>query len=110
VSFIYATESHLMAVLADGRQIGVPLDWFPRLYAATPAERENWELIAGGVGIRWPALDEDISAEGLVAGHRSGESKTSFARWLKAYRRGVRGEGLELWKLSDIEKASRKAG
>lgn len=110
VSFVYATETHLTTVLLDGRQISVPLEWFPRLQAATPAERAKWELIAGGVGIRWPDLDEDISAEGLVKGTRSGESKVSFARWLKAYRRGVRGEGLELWKLTDVEKASRKAG
>jgi hypothetical protein len=44
----------------------VPLEWFPRLRDATPEERHSWELIGRGVGIRWPALDEDISVAGLL--------------------------------------------
>ena len=39
--------------------------------------------IGEGEGIHWPALDEDISAEGLLAGRRSAESDTSLSRWLK---------------------------
>ena len=53
--------------LADGREIGVPLEWFPTLRDATEAQRDNWRLIGRGVGIRWEDLDEDISVESLLA-------------------------------------------
>jgi Protein of unknown function (DUF2442) len=47
------------------------------------AERNHWQLIGAGHGIHWPDLDEDLSVEGLLAGHPSGESQTSFKRWLE---------------------------
>ena len=56
----------LQVALADGREIAVPLDWFPRLQHATPKERKNWQLIGGGLGIHWEALDEDVSVENLL--------------------------------------------
>ena len=49
-----------------------------------PDERNNWELIGNGQGIRWPDLDEDLSVEGFIAGRRSGESQRSLKRWLEA--------------------------
>lgn len=52
--------------LKDGREISVPLEWFPRLKEATPRQRKNWRLIAKGVGIHWPDLDEDISVPALL--------------------------------------------
>ena len=77
------SDDSLAADLADGRTITVPLAWFPRLAHASPAERENWRLIAGGEGIHWPDLDEDISVESLLAGRRSGETQESLSRWLE---------------------------
>ncbi len=68
--------------LADGRTIAAPLAWYPRLAAGTAAERASWRLIAGGRGIHWPALDEDISVANLLAGQASGESQSSFKKWL----------------------------
>jgi hypothetical protein len=56
----------MWVVISDGRTIGVPLAWFPHLLAATPAQREAYELSRRG--IHWPALDEDISVSGLLAG------------------------------------------
>lgn len=53
--------------LADGREISTPLAWFPRLSNATPEQRADWELIGGGIGIHWPAIDEDISVESLLS-------------------------------------------
>ena len=73
--------------LHDGRTVSVPLDWYPRLAHGSPAERQRWELIGPGVGIHWPALDEDISVDGLLRGLPSGESEESFARWLNSRRR-----------------------
>mgnify|MGYP001269893310 CR=1 FL=1 len=57
----------LWVELDDGRVVGVPLAWFPRLLAATPEQREAFELSPRG--IHWEALDEDISVDGLLAGH-----------------------------------------
>ena len=79
---VTVTEDTLRAELSDGRTISVPLAWYPRLVHATQAERDNWELIGDGQGIRWPDLDEDLSIEGLIAGRPSGESQRSFKRWL----------------------------
>ncbi len=53
--------------LDDGRIVAVPLAWFPRLMAATPQQRAEYELSPRG--IHWEALDEDISIDGLLAGH-----------------------------------------
>ena len=58
----------LQVLLSDGREIGVPLEWFPRLRDASPEQRGNWRLIGKGVGIHWPDIDEDISVSGLL-GH-----------------------------------------
>lgn len=53
--------------LDDGRVMAVPLAWFPRLLAATPEQRAQFELSPRG--IHWDVLDEDISIDGLLAGH-----------------------------------------
>ena len=52
--------------LSDGRTIGIPLAWFPRLLHAAPEQRGAYEFSRRG--IHWPALDEDISVAGLLAG------------------------------------------
>jgi len=80
---VKVTEDSLSVDLSDGRTICVPLAWYPRLLHGTPAERAKWKLIGKGIGIHWPALDEDVSVEGLLAGKASGESQSSFAKWLK---------------------------
>ena len=54
--------------MVDGREIGLPLDRFPTLRDASGSQRRDWELIGRGVGVHWPALDLDLSAEGLVQG------------------------------------------
>jgi len=56
----------LSVTLADGRTISAPLAWFPRLLEATSDQREEWELIGGGIGIHWEAIDEDISIASLL--------------------------------------------
>ena len=58
---VHVTADTLTVGLADGRSIAVPLAWYPRLGAATPAERNQWRLIGRGEGIHWPDLDEDVS-------------------------------------------------
>lgn len=58
----------LTVALQDGRAISVPIAWYPRLLAATPAQRRHWEVAGGGCGIYWPDIDEDMSTEGLLRG------------------------------------------
>src|ERR1700741_2430627 len=50
---------------SDGRTLGVPLAWFPRLLRSTPEERKRVEL--SRVGLHWEEIDEDISVAGLLA-------------------------------------------
>jgi hypothetical protein len=64
---VEVTDETITAHLADGRVISVPLAWSWRLSDATPAQRAKWELIGDGAGVHWPDVDEDISAEGIVA-------------------------------------------
>ena len=52
--------------LDDGRTLGIPRAWFPRLLHGTPAQREAVEL--SRTGLHWEELDEDISIAGLIAG------------------------------------------
>jgi hypothetical protein len=61
-------DAMVHVVLLDGRVVSVPLAWFPRLSAATPAQRANVVIGGGGVGLHWPELDEDLSVAGLMAG------------------------------------------
>ena len=61
------TDDRLVVDLEDGREVSVPLEWFPRLRDASPGEREHFRLMGGGVGIHWPDLDEDLSVRGLLA-------------------------------------------
>ena len=61
-------DSHMWVDLADGRTLGVPLAWFPRLLNASAEQRNAYELSGGGQGLHWEALDEDISVAGLLAG------------------------------------------
>jgi Protein of unknown function (DUF2442) len=76
------TGDEITAELSDGRSISAPLAWYRRLLHGTLEERSNRRLIGGGVGIHWPALDEDISVGNLLAGQASGESQQSLKRWL----------------------------
>ena len=62
------TEEEIIAYLVDGRTISVPLTWSWRLSEATQAQRNNYELIGDGIGIHWPDVDEDISAQGMLTG------------------------------------------
>lgn len=62
------TDDLITARLADGRLISVPLLWSWRLAEATPEQRQQFEIIGTGQGIHWPALDEDISAVGMLTG------------------------------------------
>jgi hypothetical protein len=67
---VSCSDDELTVVLDDGRSVSVPLEWFPRLAAATPRQRKQWEPIGGGIGIHWDAIDEDISVASLLQPER----------------------------------------
>jgi hypothetical protein len=69
------TSEVLEVTLTDGRRLSLPITWFPRLEGASVVDREAWELLGDGEGIRWPSLDEDLTVAGLLAGRRASESK-----------------------------------
>jgi hypothetical protein len=73
----WSDREKLWVELADGRILGVPLGFFPRLMHASVAERNALEMSAEGRGLHWDQLDEDILVAGLLAGHMDG---TKFAR------------------------------
>jgi hypothetical protein len=65
---VRVTADEIIAHLADGRVISVPLAWSWRLSEATPKQRANLRLIGAGQGVHWPDVDEDISLEGMLHG------------------------------------------
>ncbi|CCK79000.1 DUF2442 domain-containing protein [Desulfobacula toluolica] len=79
---VIVTNDSLVVELDDGRTVSVPTAWYPRLLHASEKERKNWRLIGKGNGIHWESIDEDISIEGILAGRPSGESQSSFKKWL----------------------------
>ena len=73
------SDVSIHVVLDDGRELSVPIEWFPRLRDATAVERANWRLIGHGEGIHWPGIDEDVSVAGLLRGNSSRRSKDRAA-------------------------------
>jgi hypothetical protein len=61
-------EDTMWVDLEDGRQLGVPLAYFPRLLNATFSQREKFTISGGGTGLHWDDLDEDIYVPSLLAG------------------------------------------
>jgi hypothetical protein len=68
VADVRCTDDDLIVDLMDGRTISVPLAWYPRLLKASAEDRAQWETCAAGYGIHWPAIDEDLSTDGLLRG------------------------------------------
>lgn len=68
VADVTITDDSLSVQLMDGRNISVPLAWYPRLLKATPEQRSRWQISGGGYGIHWEEIDEDLSTEGLLRG------------------------------------------
>jgi len=63
---VWFDQDKLYVRLSDGREIGVPVEWFPKLKNATGEQRAKWRLIGKGIGICWGEIDEDIPVEFLL--------------------------------------------
>lgn len=78
------TEDAIIAQLADGRTVSVPLAWSWRLASASPAERGRFEIIGNGEGVHWPDVDEDLSARGMLQGAPAAPPKPTKAKRRRA--------------------------
>ena len=67
-SDIWFDTDNMWLNLSDGRQLSVPLVYFPRLLKATQKQREDFEFSGGGTGVHWDEIDEDISVPNLLVG------------------------------------------
>ena len=65
---LWFDDDSLFCELQDGRVISVPLAWYPRLFNATPQQRNHYQIAVNGYGIHGPVLDEDLSVKGFLAG------------------------------------------
>ena len=74
---VEVTAIELIVTLADGRKIVTPLDWYPRLKAASPAQRAHVKIMP--MGIHWPDIDEDLSIAGMLKGRRRRCDRTGVA-------------------------------
>lgn len=70
-------DDRMWLELSDGRVLGAPLVWFPRLLHATPAQRLAYEISRNG--LHWGELDEDISIDGLLSGRGDETRQTPVA-------------------------------
>ena len=68
ITAVRVSEDALTVDLMDGRTLIVPLAWYPRLLHATEEQRNHFRIMGGGYVIHWPAVDEHLSAQGLLAG------------------------------------------
>jgi Protein of unknown function (DUF2442) len=62
-------------LLRDGREISVPLWWYPRLLRATPEQREKWEITPFGDALHWEEIDEDLDVQGFLIGAKAPDAK-----------------------------------
>jgi hypothetical protein len=83
---VRVTDERITIEFKDGRSVSVPTKWYPRLLHGNTAERSSYEIWDDGV--YWPALNADISYQGILEGKKSGECAKSFRRWMRYHSRG----------------------
>ncbi len=64
----WVTKGKVWIELEDGREIGFPVEKFPRLKGASADDLAKVKIEARGKALRWEELDEDISVAGILAG------------------------------------------
>ena len=76
---VWVDSENLWLLLIDGRQLSLPLIYFPNLFNAKPEDRNDCELSGGGIGIHWENLDEDLYVPNLLMGITDVNRKTKTA-------------------------------
>lgn len=72
-------DDNIWVDLSDGRTLGVPLAYFPRLLNASAQQRKRYVISGAGTGLHWEELDEDISVEHLLLGHGDRTHRSSVS-------------------------------
>jgi hypothetical protein len=68
-------RERMHVLLRDGREISVPLWWYPRLLNATRDQREGWEITPFGDALHWEEIDEDLDVQGFLIGAKAPDAK-----------------------------------
>jgi hypothetical protein len=71
---VWFDEYNMWVLFTDGRQLSIPISYFPRLEKAKKEQLKNYELSGGGIGIHWNELDEDLSVPHLLIGNYAKKS------------------------------------
>ena len=66
---IWFDDDNMWIMFTDGRQLSVPLAYFPRLHRASEDQRNRFEISGGGTGLHWDEIDEDISVPHVLMGY-----------------------------------------
>ena len=61
-------ERKIVVILRNGEELSVPVWGIQGLSGATDEQISDVELVGDGYGLRWDALDVDMSVPGLAAG------------------------------------------
>jgi hypothetical protein len=80
-------DERVTVTLDDQRKVSAPIEWYPRLQHATPAERNDWRLIMGGRAVRWPSLGIVIAVSAILKGEKADESPAELRKWLQRRRK-----------------------
>jgi hypothetical protein len=97
-----SVSRHLRVRLANGAIVSLPVNVVPQLRGATRAELADVEILPGGDGLHWEALDFTVSVPGLVASlfgpttwmselGRLGGTRSTVVKAAAARRNGLRG-------------------
>lgn len=65
---VWCDSENLWILLFDGRQLSIPLIFFPKLMNADKNLLSEYELSGNGIGIHWDKLDEDLYVPNLLLG------------------------------------------
>ena len=74
---VFFRDKKVFFSLEDGREIGAPLEWFPKLNTASTEELLDFSISPGGYGVHWNKVDEDLSAYGMLS-HNQEKSTQSL--------------------------------
>lgn len=77
-------EETMVVLFTDGRELSVPLAYFPRLLNAAPQQRLQFRMSGGGTGLHWEELDEDIDVKNLLFGFGDTTKQSGFGKTFEA--------------------------
>lgn len=74
-------ELNMMVIFLNTHKlINLKISDYPLLKNATQKQLDKWQLIAGGVGIHWEELDEDLSLKGFITSIKSKEQRAKLVK------------------------------